>query len=222
MKSQLQRLLLLAIIAITGVIATHTTAVSQEEYTYTCIIVNGCKVLITFDKCGNIVSEESDCGSEGTGVFASPTSNEEIEEQKAAGKVDVSLTPVSIETSVNDPALGTVTTTLDATRTAPATTIVSNTEEGAFPATATIQFYANATLEANGDIVYASRDPLVFVADVNSLAPFEDETFTLANDVDFYDPNDEARNTAFRLRAGETTVTLGAAADGEGNGEDLR
>jgi hypothetical protein len=122
---------------------------------------------------------------------------------------------------VSDPALGTVTTTLDASRTAPATTIVSNNEGEAFPATATIQFYANATLEANGeDRVYASRDPLVFVADVNSVAPFEDETFTLANDVDFYDPNDEARNTAFRLRAGETTVTLGA--DREGNGEDLR
>ena len=223
MKNLLQRMFLVGAFAIVGIIVTQTTAMSQE---YVCIIVDGCKYLITYDPCGNIIAVESDCGSKGKGVFAPARAQGQNQLENdddgipPEGPLDVSLTPVAISTDVQDPALGTVTTFLDEDRPSPPTTIISNNPDERFPATVTIQFYAKAKAKGLGDKVFSSREPLVFVSDnVNSVNPFENEDFTLANDVDFYDPNSEAKNTAFRLKAGETTVTLGA--DEERDDDDL-
>lgn len=206
MISIAKRFMLVAVLAIIGTIAIHSAASAQN--TYTCIIVNGCKIIIVLDPCGNIVSTQTDCGSNGSGTFTGP-------QFPPQGPVPPSvLAPQNITATVVDPTYGAVNTTLDQTRTSPATTIASNSPQSRYPLTVTIPFFARATISSRPGITYASRQPLNFSSNnVNSLNPFNGEVLTLQNPVDFYNTADLSQTTAFRLGAG-STVTLGTTGGG--------
>ena len=207
MISIAKRFMLIAVLAIVGTIAVHSAASAQI---YTCIIVNGCKVLIILDPCGNIVGTQTDCGSNGSGTFNGP-------QFPPQGPVPPSsLTAQNITATVLDPVYGAINTTLDASRPSPATTIASNSIQSRYPLTVTIPFFANATLSSRPGITYASRQPIIFSSNnVNSLNPFNNETLTLQTNVDFYNTADLSQTTAFRLSAG-STVTLGGNGGGPG------
>lgn len=187
-----------AVIAFTG-------ATTSQAQTYTCTIVDGCKLIITYDADGNIIDKRLDCGSTGSGTFSSnesPISKE--------GPIDSKLDPSDISATVQDEELGTITTSLDASRSSTTTTLTSNTKDERFPATLKLNFYATASAEAKPDSKYASRTELNFASEnIQSANPFEKETLTLQNDVEFYDTDDKEQRTVFTLNAGETQVTLG-------------
>jgi hypothetical protein len=200
MTGTAKRLLLTAAFAITGFIATQTAAMAQ---TYTCIFVNGCKVLVVLDPCGNVVSTQTDCGSTGSGTF----SGQPI---PVVGPLNVALVPQNITASVQDPVYGAINTTLDRSRTTQASTIISNNADTRFPATGIIRFNATATIGSIPGATYASRTPLEFTnRNLQSVNPFVNETFTLSNDVEFYSTTDLSQSTAFRLSVG-SSVTLGS------------
>lgn len=207
MISIAKRFMLIAVLAIVGTIAINSAASAQ---TYICTIVNGCKVLIILDPCGNIIGTQTDCGSTGSGTFNGP-------QFPPQGPVPPSsLTPQNITATVLDPTYGAINTTLDQTRPSPATTITSITQASRYPLSVTIPFFANATISSKPGITYASRTPLTFASNnVNSLNPFNNETLTLQNTVDFYNTADLSQSTAFRLGAG-STVTLGGSGGGPG------
>ena len=69
MISIAKRFMLIAVLAIVGTVVIHSAASAQR---YTCIFVNGCKVLIILDPCGNIIGTQTDCGSSGSGTFNGP------------------------------------------------------------------------------------------------------------------------------------------------------
>ena len=211
MISIAKRFMLIAVLAIVGTVVIHSAASAQR---YTCIFVNGCKVLIILDPCGNIIGTQTDCGSSGSGTFNGPVF-------PTQGPVPPStLVAEQINATVQDPVYGAINTTLDPTRTA-TSIIASNNPTERYPLSVTISFYANATISAKPGVTYTSRQPLNFSSsNVNSLDPFNSETFTLQSDVEFYDPHGGALGgeepTAFRLAAG-SSVTLGGSAGGPGD-----
>jgi hypothetical protein len=210
MTGTTKRVLLTAAFALTGFMATQTGATAQN--TTTCTIVDGCKVLIVLDPCGNVVSTQTDCGSTGSGTFSGPAIPKE-------GPLNLALTAESITATVQDPVYGDINTTLDLDRPAEPSTIVT-TEEAVkagqrFPASGVIRFNATATISSAPRVVYASRTPLALRNDnLQSFNPFNNERFELKEKVEFYNTADESRATAFVLSEG-STVTLGSDADGQ-------
>jgi hypothetical protein len=193
------------LIAVLATVAMIATASAQ---TYTCIVVNGCKVIVVLDPCGNILSTQTDCGAAGVGTFNGP-------QFPAVGPVNAVLTAQSVNAVVQDPTYGAVNTTLDPTRTA-ATTINSLSPQSRFPLSVSIQFYANATISSKPGVTYTSRTPLNFASNnVNSLNPFTGENFTLQSDVEYYNTADLTQSTAFKLSAG-SNLTLGTSGGGNG------
>ncbi len=188
-----------AIAALTVVLGLAVASSASAQFNYTCIVVNGVKVLVISDR--NVAS-----GSTGSGTFVA---NPPIAPQ---GPINSTLTATNVTVTSNDPAVGTITTTLDASRDAQ-TTITSNGADR-FPATGIIQFYATATISSKPG-TYSSDTPLELVNEnLQSVNPFRNETFTLRNDVTF--TNDDG--TSFTLKAGETTVTLGSDTPPDGDG----
>ncbi len=119
------------------------------------------------------------------------------------------LEPQKIDVTSSDPVLGTITTTLDATRTSTNSRIESNVAGTEFPATENIYFYANATISSKKGVVYQSINEVHLTSDnVNSFNPHVNEQFTLAEKVDFEDVKNPGV-VAFTLS--ELTVTLGRA-----------
>ncbi len=139
-----------------------------------CVIVNGVKVYA--DASGNVYN----LNSSGNATFQATVNKNCVQ----------TLTPVSLSASGNDPVLGTVTTTLDLTRTAPASTVAVPVDAvTVFPATASISFYANLTISSKPGVRYRSIQALDLTSNVNTFNPFTNEQFTLASPVDFEDVN---------------------------------
>lgn len=160
----------------------------------TCIVVNGVKVYV-------LPNTYLASGSSGNATFSSNTA---IIPDPDPSPLNESLTPLSVNVTVNEPTLGVVTTTLDASRTATPSTIVSN-GTGRYPATGTINFYATATIASQPGNNYQSQSELVFVNNaLTQVLPFN-AGFTLQSDVLFLDP---ATGNSFTLQGGTTTVTL--------------
>jgi hypothetical protein len=204
-------MLLTAAFALTGFIATQTGAMAQN--TTTCTIVDGCKVLVVLDPCGNVISTQTDCGSTGSGTFSGP-------DIPAKGPLNLALTPESISATVQDPVYGEINTTLDPDRPSEASTIITTDRAAAagdrFPAAGVIRFNANATISSAPGIVYASRTPLELRNDnLQSFNPFKNEKFEIKEEVEFYNTADLSQSTAFRLSAG-SSVTLGSGDAGNG------
>ena len=193
-----------------------------------CIIVNGVKCYARYNSCQQVVGYDCPEGSTGTAQFRTlspddPCGDPDGTEIDVSQPLNVSLQPVSIDVTVPDPNYGTITTTLDDSRASSNTTIVS-TEQAkeageAFPAQVRIRFYAFATLESEPGKTYVSQTELVFGSDnVRSADPFVNETFTLLNDVNYYDQEDPQQTKVFTLEAGTTSLTIGEgeAPDGDG------
>lgn len=197
MENSVKRRLIAALVIAVGFIVIQGVATAQ--FYYTCIVVNGQKVYVTYDD-----TQGDGTASSGSGTFQTqgpipPT-----------GPLNVSfiLGAAGVSLTTTDPVYGIITTT---STTAPAgpTTVVSNSQTQRYPATGTIRFFATATLSSKPGITYTSGSALVFVNNnLQSFDPFSNETFTLQNDVTF-----AGGSAPFILKAG-TTVTL----DGEGNG----
>jgi hypothetical protein len=187
-------------LALIGSFATNSNAQAQP---CTCNIVNGCKVVTIYDAAGNPISTETICPTTGTGTFAC----DEIEPPPPPpAALNVSVRPVNIVSTATSPTAGTITTQLDPSRISSNATIVSNIPGVRFPASVHFSFYATSSYAG---ATYFSRDELRFANEnVNSFNPFNNENFTLQNDVSFVsDPNDPTSPVAFVLHAG-SQVTL--------------
>jgi len=193
--------------------AITSAAIAQP---YDCILVDGVKCYVIPGQLGAPDTYECGSGTTGSGSFVPARGSQPIPDK---GPINADLTPVDIRATITEPTLGEVTTALDRTRTSSNTTITSNGPAGAdrYPLTVDLKFYGQATLSAQPEAVYESRTELEFQAsDINSILPFENARLTLQRDVEFYDRNDCAQRTAFTLRAGETSVTLGGNANNGG------
>lgn len=187
MVHRLNRMLAAFAVIAVGVALAGSIASAQ-----TCIVVNGVKVYV-------LPNTYNTNGAAGTAVFGTAT---QIPPPPA--RLNQSLTAQSINVSSNEATLGTVTTTLDPTRTSSATTIISN-GTARFPATGRVKFFGRATISSKPGTVYGSQTELVFVnSNLAQILPFN-ATFTLESDVTFKDP---ATGDSFLLQAGSTSVTL--------------
>lgn len=194
MIDTMRRALLAAAFAVIALALAAPIASAQTNKK--CIIVNGRKVYV-FPSPVKIAS-----GSTGSGTFKSITP---IPSDPVV-PLNESLAPVSINVSLAGPD-GTITTTLDPNRTPSATTIVSNGPVR-YPATVTLRFYGIARVSSRPCKTYRSLTELVFTNNnVNTILPFGNTQFTLANDVDFEDA-DAPGTYALTLKAGTTSVTL--------------
>ncbi len=155
----------------------------------TCVIVNGQKVYA--DANGNVYN----VNSSGNATFQATVNKNCVQY----------LTPISVSATGTDPVLGTVTTTLDATRVPAASTLASAQAATTFPALSTISFYANATLSSKPGVNYRSVQPITLNGVVNSFNPFNNESFRTTAPVDFEDVNTPG-TVAFTLRS--LSVTL--------------
>lgn len=195
----IKKILLTAAAVVTGTVAIASASYAQcgsiiipEQSRVTCIIVNGQKVYV--DPNGNVYSLTSN----GNGTFTA-TSNSQ---NPCTQNLNVS----SISATGSNATLGTVTTTLDASRPSTGATIQSNQVAAQFPATVKFAFYANATLSSKPGVNYRSVQQLSFAnTNVNSFNPFKQERFTLQSKVDFEDVKQPGK-VAFTLSS--LTVTL--------------
>lgn len=158
----------------------------------TCIVVNGVKIYV-------LPNTYVASGSSGNATFSSNTAI-----PPAPALLNESLTPQNVLVNVSDVTLGAITTTLDPSRPATPSTIVSNGVVR-YPATGTINFYANATIASQPGNNYQSQTELVFSNNsLTQVLPFN-AAFTLVNDVTFLDP---VTGNSFTLQGGTTNVTL--------------
>lgn len=201
-------------IIITAAIAFAAMTAAAIAQPYDCILVDGVKCYVIPGQLGAPDTYECGSGTTGTGTFVPAQASQPIPDK---GPINVELTPVDIRATITEPSLGEVTTALDQTRPSSNTRITSNGPAAGgdrYPLTVDLKFFGQATLSAEPDAVYESRTELEFQAsDINSILPFENARLTLQNDVEFYDRNDCAQRTAFTLRGGATTVTLGGHAN---------
>ena len=117
----------------------------------------------------------------------------------------------ALEGKGHDPAIGTITWTLDRDRQAEAedageglTTVTANQEDGDLPASADIRFYVQVTLESLPDRVFKSDRQVRFVSKNITTYPFRDEQIEIAEPVDFVD---EDGQVVFRILSGTGTAT---------------
>lgn len=207
------RTLLAGLILAVGMSVVATVSLQAQDK-YDCIIINGVKCRILYDDDNNPIDTLCDDGTTGSGSFT--TTNETT--IPAQGAVDAELTPSSVTSTVRDATLGSITTSLDASRTASNTTIKSVTKDR-FPLDVRIRFFAQAEVESKPGEVFLSRTELEFGDDnVNSVAPFEDVKLALTSDVEFYSKDDKEQKTVFTLRANESSVTLSGDKAPEGDG----
>lgn len=205
---------------------TNVSAQDQPPTLPPCIIINGVKCYVQYNDCGQIINISCAQGSSGTAQFRLLAPGEDCApddatdlDPSAGVPLNAFLRPENIDVVVPDPNLGLIRTTFDDSRVASNTTVTSNPESGeVFPLKVRIKFYALAQLESNPDEVYVSQTELVFGNDeVNSVAPFENETFTLLNSVGYYRQGDESQAIVFSLEAGSTSLTIGGEDDRDDN-----
>lgn len=207
--------LALASIALSVFALTNINAQDQQDLP-PCIIVNGVKCYVQYDECRRIIAINCPEGSSGTAQFRllapdDPCAPEGATELDPSQPINAALQPVSVSVSIPDATFGTITTSVDPTRTPNNTTIASvNGEAGeVFPLDVQIRFYAIAELESEPGVTYVSQSELVFAnREVNSVAPFTNETFTLQNDVVYYRQGDESQAPVFTLQGGTTSLTI--------------
>lgn len=181
-----------ALVVAVGLFAVN--AIATAQYSYTCIIVNGVKVII-------LNTQGTASGSTGSGTF------NPVVPVPPTGPINASFTATNINVTASDPVNGTITTRLAPGGTQPLTTIVSNQPDIRFPATGKIVFNGAASISSKPGVIYTSTTPLEFTStNLTSTPPFQGETFTLSKDVDFIDA---AGDVALTLKSGSTSVTLG-------------
>lgn len=175
-------------------------AFSVEAQAQTCVIINGKKCIVIVDPLGNPIDTNCNEGANlGTAGFSGPVA-------PPTGPINVTLNPVSVNVTINDPILGSVTTTLNPSPSNSAT--VKSNGPLRFPATVTLTFNGNASASTRPGITFRTRTPLVFTNPaVNSYNPFAAEKVTLTSDVEYYDAFDPLQRTQFVLQAG-TELTL--------------
>ena len=212
-------------VAAIAMFATISSAFAQAP----CIIINGVKCYVQYDECQRVIAINCPEGSSGIAQFRTippddPCASEGATDldPNAGTPLKADLRPEYVDVTVSDATFGQIRTTLDDSRTANNTTIVSTEEAveagGVYPLRVRIKFYAFAQLDSDPDNVYVSQGELVFGSDnVNSVEPFRDETFTLLNDVNYYRQGDEKQTTVFTLQAGSTNLTISSEG---GRGED--
>ncbi|HVZ38150.1 MAG TPA: hypothetical protein VHI13_02655 [Candidatus Kapabacteria bacterium] len=210
--------------AIVALIVSAPHACAQDDPP-PCIIINGVKCYVQYDQCRRIIAINCPGGSRGVAQFrllpaGDPCANADNTDlnPNAGYPLNAALQPVSVDVTVPDQNYGVIHTRLDPTRTPGNTTVVSvNPDAGVFPLQVRIRFYAQATVNSDPDRTYVSQTELVFGSDnVNSVSPFQNETFTLLNDVNYYDQADPTQTLAFTLQAGTTNLTIGDDAGGNG------
>lgn len=205
-----------------------------QQWPPPCVIINGTKCYLDYDACNNVIGVNCPSGSSGTANFkaikptdpCAPAGIGDFEQDLAAGsRINAALQPEDINVTVLDAQLGSIKTTLDATRTAENTTIESNgaDEDEVYPLTVHIRFYALAELASRPGKTFASQTQLEFESsNVNSVVPFLNETFTLAKDVNYYEFGDNSQTTVFTLQAGSTNLTIDGQEGEEGRDDLLR
>lgn len=190
MNNTTMRRLLAALVVMAGLVAVNAIATAQP-YNYTCIVVNGVKVII-------LNTQGTASGSSGSGTF------NPVVPPPPQGPINATYSVTNINVTANDPVNGTISTTL-APGPQPISTIVSNQPDIRFPATGTLSFNAQATLSSKPG-VFTSATPLNLVStNLNSVPPFTGETFNLSSNVDF---TDATGTVVLTLQAG-SSVTLG-------------
>ncbi len=194
MNNTTMRRLLAALVVMAGIVAVNAIATAQP-YTYTCIVVNGVKVII-------LSTQGTASGSTGSGTF------NPIVPPPPQGPINAQYTVANINVTATDPVNGPVTTNL-APGPQPISTIVSNSPDSRFPATGTLSFNAQTRI---GSKIYTSTTPLNLVStNLTSTPPFTGETFNLSADVDF---TDAAGVVGLTLKSG-SSVTLGQGGGGD-------
>lgn len=207
----MKKLLTLTLVGAAALVASSSSMFAQRD---TCRIVNGVKCYVQYDANNNVIF--TDCPPEdpgGEGVF------DEVQPIADEGPVNATLTPVAVKASFNIAQLGKVDISLDQAAGQTTTTIASVDADNRYPLSVNISFNAQATVSSEPDRRYVSTTPLSFTNDnVNSVKPFRNETFTLANNVDFVRP-ESPDHIEFTLQAGTSFLTLGGndeAGDGDG------
>lgn len=197
MKS-IKSMFIAMIAVVAGVVAVGTSASAQCKVLtlpngtqVTCIIVNGQKVYVDLSGNQYPATSTGNATFQATGTVINPCTQ--------------LLKPVSLSATGSNPTLGTVTTTLDGSRTPAASSVAANQAGSEFPATATINFYANATLSSKPGVNYRSIQQLTLQGKVSSFNPFKQERFVLLKSVDFEDVN---RPGVVAFSLGSLTVTL--------------
>lgn len=135
-----------------------------------CVIVDGQKVWVDIN--GNPVPGQS----EGGATF--------IAQESQQSPCGTSQQPESFDVSVRTEQYGVINATLDRERDSPLSTIISNQEDAPFPATAKIQVYLRATVEATGEELQ-SRGLVTLVSENVETFPFEGAEFTLQDKAEF-------------------------------------
>ncbi len=179
----LKKFILAGGLAFAGLVATQSVSLAQPcdplnpppGQPYTCIIVDGQKVIV--DAYGNPTAGQS----EGDAQFVT----------NKGGEVpcQTNQTPQSFNVSVKTD-LGIITTQLDPTRQSPLTTIVANQADKALPATGTISVYLTATNSSKPGSLYRSKELVTFVNKRVQSFPFKEETFSLTSKVTFVNEKD--------------------------------
>jgi hypothetical protein len=110
------------------------------------------------------------------------------------------LSPVSFDASGDDPALGHVTWTLDASRTVEETVIQGNNVGEDFPATCDIIFYVQGTFSSQPGITYRSMTPIhMRSTNLQSFNPHINETYQLVDPVQFENADNPDGGVAFTI-----------------------
>lgn len=199
--SSVKNLLLSTGLVVAGIIAGQNIASAQEcggDYPPPpgtpshCIIIDGQKVWV------DINNNPVPGASEGGATFVS---GEPI--KRPCGTTQQAQ---SFEVKVQTKEFGTVVTTLDEERQKkynPLTTIIANTDKGAFPATGEINVYLKAEADAFPGKVFYSKGVVSLSSKEVRGFPFKEQTFTLSEGVAFVSEDGEL---AFSLA--ETKVTL--------------
>jgi hypothetical protein len=201
----MKRIAIIGAIVFAALAVTSSVGYAQQ---YTCVIINGVKCIVHLNPCGQPIDTVCPPGSNGSATFNSTTGP-----IPPVGAVNTNLNPANINISIPEPLYGSVTTNLDPTRVSPPSTLNSIAPPNRFPLRVRIRFYATATLATVPTKLYRSRTPLEFESNTaTSVNPFNNETFTLSANVEYYDAADPAQATVFKLVAG-TKVTIGAPAD---------
>lgn len=159
----------------------------------TCTVLpNGTKVYV--DAAGNTYGSTTS----GSGTF-------QVSQCLPAG-CTTELTPTKINITSNAGPLGTITTTLDASRTATVSSLVSINAGAFLPATEDFYFYANATVSTRPGRNYRSIQELHFTSpEVKTFNPHVQESFKLVGTVDFEDVNAPGI-IAFSLQSASITL----------------
>ncbi|MDB5033087.1 MAG: hypothetical protein JWQ98_328 [Chlorobi bacterium] len=180
------KLFALALAAVAGLALSGSTAFAQAGQGCSSIVLpNGTVLTCTLGPGGTKVYVDSlgnifPATTGGTGSFTITNT--------ATNPCQATLAPVAININSNAGPLGAVHTTLDATRPATPSLIISQSLTAQFPATEDFYFFANATVTSFAGRQFRSIQQFHFSSrNVRSFAPHKQERFTQIDKVDFED-----------------------------------